>query len=46
LRLLGLRGLGLEAVDELLQVRHALLLLLVARLLLHHAFGAHLFERG
>ena len=44
LRLLGLAGLGLEAVDEALQVRDALLLLAEGRLLLAHALGAHLLE--
>ena len=45
LRLLGLARLGLEAVDELLQVRHAFLLLLEALLRLHHSDRAHLLER-
>ena len=46
LRLLGLAGLGLEAVDEALQLRHALLLAAVRGGLLRHALGAHLLERG
>jgi hypothetical protein len=42
--LLGLAGLGLEAVDEALQVRNAVLLLAVGGLLPASALGAHLLE--
>jgi hypothetical protein len=44
LRLLGLAGLGLEAVDELLQVGDLLLLLAEGGLLLLHVQRAHLLE--
>ena len=46
LRLLGLAGLGLEAVDELLKVLDAVLLLAKGRSLQDHALGTHLFESG
>ena len=46
LRLLGLGRLGLEAVDEALQLRHLLLLAAVGGLLLQHALGAHRLEGG
>ena len=46
LRLLGLAGLGAEAVDERLQVRALGLLLLVRDLLLAQLFGALALERG
>jgi hypothetical protein len=44
LRLLGFAGLGLEAVDELLQVGDLFLLPAECRLLLLHALGAHGLE--
>ena len=46
LRLLGLAGLGLEAVDELLQVRALDLLLLESDLLLAQVLGALALEGG
>ena len=46
LRLLGLAGLGLEAVDELLQVGDLVLLLREARLLQLQLLRAHLLERA
>ena len=46
LRLLGLGGLGLEAVDEALQVGDAVLLLVERRLGLRQALGAHALESG
>ena len=46
LRLAGLAGLGLEAVDELLQVRALGLLLLVRDLLLAQVLGALALEGG
>jgi len=44
LRLLGLAGLGLEAVDEFLQVGDLVLLLGERRLLQRHLLGAHILE--
>ena len=44
LRLLGLAGLGLETVDEQLQVGNLVRLLGHRRLLQQHLLGAHVFE--
>ncbi len=44
LRLFGLAGLGLEAVDEFLEVGDLVLLLGKCRLLQLHLFGAHVFK--
>ena len=46
MRLFGFGGLGLEAVDELLQVGDLFLLARIGRLLQHHLLGALLFKRA